>query len=318
VGFAVFRDGTIAIADFGQRAFVLYDRAGAFQRTVRFGSDLRAAIGTLQADPRGGAVVSTGLTMVQSQAAADGPVRTVRGPAAASQEDSSPVVRYPLTANAPAREIFTGWRPPRPPAAPSRGAGDPRAVASMMGRPFEPQLYAAALPDGGVVVSDSSAYALRLIGPDGGVRRTLQRPLRPQRVTPAMERAERERRLASLTSGGVTMSDRAGGAAPSPQQMQDRMRQVVDALEFYSELPVVAGLAAGWSGKIWVTRSPANASGDGPVDVISDTGTYLGTVAPGGTRAPNAFGPDGLAAYVERDALGVVTIAVRRLPAELR
>jgi hypothetical protein len=53
VGFAVFRDGTIAVADFGQRAFLLYDRAGAYQRSVRFGSETYAALGALQADPRG-------------------------------------------------------------------------------------------------------------------------------------------------------------------------------------------------------------------------------------------------------------------------
>jgi hypothetical protein len=35
------------------------------------------------------------------------------------------------------------------------------------------------------------------------------------------------------------------------------------------------------------------------------------------TEIPSAFGPDGLAAYVELDELDVPTVVVRRLPAAL-
>ncbi len=40
----------------------------------------------------------------------------------------------------------------------------------------------------------------------------------------------------------------------------------------------------------------------------------MGTFATGVTEIPGAFGPDGLAAYIETDDFDVPTIVVRRLP----
>ena len=79
------------------------------------------------------------------------------------------------------------------------------------------------LNDGSVVVSDSSAYALKVLGPDGGIRRVYQRPIRPRQVTAAMQRAEKERRLEELQAGGgpriqVNVAGPGGtGPAPIPQ-----------------------------------------------------------------------------------------------------
>ena len=42
-----------------------------------------------------------------------------------------------------------------------------------------------------------------------------------------------------------------------------------------------------------------------PIDLISSDGRYLGTFAPGSTAMPSAFGPNGLAAFVETDDLDV-------------
>jgi hypothetical protein len=319
VGFAVLRDGTIAVADMGQRAFVLYDAAGSFQRSARFGSESFAAVGKLRGDPRGGSLISIGQTMAMSQTAGGG-VQVVRGPAAASVGNGRSIVRHPLTAGIQSRVVHIGWEPPRSEApAPAASAGTAPSPTGVFGRAFEPQLHAAVLPDGQIVVSDSSAYAIEVIGPDGGVRRTFRRPLRPQPVTAAMQRAERQRRLAELSkSGARLMLDRSGGAGPSEEQIQQRVRQNLEQMPFYPELPVVAGLAAGWTGKIWVERTPPGGSGDGAVDVIEATGAYIGTISPDGPRIPDAFGPDGLVAYIERDPFGVVSVAVRRLATELR
>ena len=83
-------------------------------------------------------------------------------------------------------------------------------------------------------------------------------------------------------------------------------------------LPVVTGLAAGWTGKLWVSRRGEDLNGPGPIDVLGANGEYVGTIASDGPRTPNAFGPNGLVAYIETDPFEVVQIAVRRLPAELR
>ena len=94
-----------------------------------------------------------------------------------------------------------------------------------------------------------------------------------------------------------------------------------------------------WKAKIWVLRTPVagfvetdfiglvatafssepiglTATGPGPIDVITPEGEYLGTLPD--SRMPNAFGPDGLVAYVEVDELDVPTVVVKRLPAGIR
>ena len=57
---------------------------------------------------------------------------------------------------------------------------------------------------------------------------------------------------------------------------------------------------------------------DGPIDVLTADGEYVGTFTTGATEMPDAFGPDGLAAFIEFDELHVATIVVRRLPVEAR
>jgi len=57
---------------------------------------------------------------------------------------------------------------------------------------------------------------------------------------------------------------------------------------------------------------------DGPIDVVSADGEYVGTFRTGATRMPNAFGPNGLAVFIERDEFDVATVVVRRLPGGAR
>ena len=42
--------------------------------------------------------------------------------------------------------------------------------------------------------SDSSAYALKVVGPEGDMSRVLRRPFEPRPVTERMQEDERERR----------------------------------------------------------------------------------------------------------------------------
>ena len=57
---------------------------------------------------------------------------------------------------------------------------------------------------------------------------------------------------------------------------------------------------------------------DGPIDVLAAGGEYAGTYRTGATKMPDAFGPDGMAAFIEFDDLGVASVVVRRLPAGVR
>jgi hypothetical protein len=52
----------------------------------------------------------------------------------------------------------------------------------------------------------------------------------------------------------------------------------------------------------------------GAIDVMTVEGQYGGTFSAGSLEMPAAFGPDGLAAWIERDEFDVPTIVVRRLP----
>jgi hypothetical protein len=199
-----------------------------------------------------------------------------------------------------------------------------------MARAFEPGLFAGVMPDGSVALSDSSAYAIKIVGPDGGIRSVFRRPIRPQAVNGRIQETEKERRLADLASGrgpqiriqtdgpGGGGGRGGGGGMPTQADIEEMMRRNVETLQFYPEVPVITGLATGWAGKIWVARRDADdIYEDGPVDVLGPTGQYIGTFA-SGVKLPSAFGPNGLAAFVETDALDVVTVAVRRLPNELR
>ena len=82
---------------------------------------------------------------------------------------------------------------------------------------------------------------------------------------------------------------------------------------FADEVPVLYGLKVDWEDRIWVERRGPTGDDDGPTDIVTPDGDYIGTLPPEGLRAPDAFGPGGLMAYVERDDLDVPTVRVVRL-----
>ena len=326
VSIVVLRDGTTAIADMGHRAFVLFGADGQYQRTVGFGGDVGLTIlGRLSGDGRGG-VLSAGQQMVMMQRAAgpggpSGPVAPPRG---------HPIVRFSLDGEGGQRTLMRAWQAPREETGgQSIQLGGGRAVTAFRGPgavAFEPQLLSGALPDGGLAFSDSSAYAIKIMGPDGAVRRVLRRPFEPRRVTRGIQEDEKARRLAELEEGGgpqmriVVGGGGAAGGGPAPisqEQIKQMQRQQIEAMTFYPEVPVVRDLATGWTGKIWVQRRGRDVSEAGPIDVMTPAGDYVGTIT-NQTELPRAFGPDGRVAFVVRDDLDVPRVVVRRLPAELR
>lgn len=95
-------------------------------------------------------------------------------------------------------------------------------------------------------------------------------------------------------------------------------RARIESMEFFPEIPVVQNLRTGWEGIVWVQRWHDEASGGTPIDLLGADGRYLGTLAPGSTALPSAFGPDGLVAFLEISELGVASVVVRRLPEAMR
>jgi hypothetical protein len=311
--FTVMRDGRIVVADLGHRSYQLFSADGDFERMVSMGGGGTVRMGDLAPHPNGEAVISGGgSTVIQMQG----------GPGSRPAEpETRPIDRVSLAGDAADVSVIAdGWLPPRPAPEPIEGGGMRFAMSSSGPRTFEPGLLVGALPDGGVAFSDSSAYALKVVDPDGGLFRVLRRPMQPRPVTDRMMEDERERQLAALEAdGGPRMSimvRNGGGAAQSVGQdaIKEMMRGRIAQLQFFEELPVLMRLDASWTGKVWAQRRGDAPTDDGPIDVITPEGQYVGTFATGVTEIPSAFGPDGLAAYIEMDEFDVPTIIVRTLP----
>ncbi len=189
---------------------------------------------------------------------------------------------------------------------------------------FEPDLLFDALPSGGVAYSDSSAWAVKLTDPSGAISRILRRPIRPLAVTEEMEREERERQLEAESNRTITQRGSAPPAAVREMidNMRSLQREALENMRFFPEVPVIAALRATWDGALWVQRSTEPGSDEpGPIDVIAPDGRYLGTLETGTAALPDmpdAFGPDGLVAFIDTDEFDVPVITVWRLPPAIR
>ncbi|WP_419861005.1 6-bladed beta-propeller [Candidatus Palauibacter sp.] len=328
VDFAVLRDGTVVVSDAGHGGYQLFDRSGSFERMVRAGGEPgdRPALGqSLRADPRGDAVFAfAGDRLgVMTHSLVEG-LRRLMGGGSPVQPVSRPVVRIGLDGEAVrADTVVTGWLPLGGDPDDRVPDGAPAQVREMLGgmtgpAVFEPPLLVGVLPDGGIVHSDSSAYALKVTRPGARqVSRIIRRRFVPEPVTPAIER-EYRRRAANAREGlgtGLRMLEfrqRGGGNRPAATT------NIEPETTFYHELSVLRGLRTTWNSRIWVQRRGDEPQSDGPIDVLTADGEYVGTYATGATALPDAFGPDGMAAFIEFDELDVARVVVRRLPSEVR
>ncbi len=314
--FTVMRDGQLVVADVGHRSYQIFSPEGDFERMVGMGGGGMVRIGDLAPDPSGEAIISGG----------GGGIVAMRGGPGAGAPDlpqTRPIHRVSLVGEEAAVSVISeGWLPPRPEGETRMEGGGMRFSMSAGPMTFEPGLYVGALPDGGVVFSDSSAYALKVVGPEGDMSRVLRRPFEPRPVTERMQEDERERRLVELEEGGglqvrLVTNGPGGRQEVSQEAIREMLRGQVEQMEFFHELPVLTRLDASWTGKLWVQRRGDAPTDDGPIDVLTPEGQYMGTFATGVTEIPSAFGPDGLAAYIEMDEFDVPTIVVRALPAVL-
>ena len=323
--YGVMRDGTTIIDDLGHRAYHIFDASGQFQRMVRkrmgaTGSGNESAgmtvsatvLQELQVDPRGGAVYST-----EGQQVIVGSLGSPAVPV-----DHRPVYRHALDGEEARTEtVVQAWRPPRDPredvmeasgnlpliAGPDGRTTSLRDVFRGMTRPstFEPRTLMGVLPDGSIVYSDSTVYALKVVAGDGrGQLRTIARPFRPVPVTRRIEEEYRRKREERLEQG-----NEAGGSSVSFSLGEAR---------FFPVVPVIQELATTWEGRIWVMRRDEAVLEDGPIDVLTAEGEYIGTYRAAATGMPDAFGPDGLAAFIELDEFEVPSVVVRRLPVGIR
>ena len=292
----VWPDGGILVEDIRRMGYHVFDPAGDFERLVReeAGREMRPE--------------RTG-------------TRTVVGGSWDDSPDAGrPILRFDLTSEeVSARTLVEAWVP----RSMDEGRNDAVTevedlVSGVWG--FEPALLFDALPAGGIAFSDSSAYAIKVTDPSGAILRVLRRPIQPMPATEEMRRAERERRLETARNRTVTVR---GVPSPEADAMMNSILAAQEAevedMRFFPEVPVIASLRATWDGTLWVQRSTEpGANEPGPIDVITPDGRYIGTLPRGHVAMPDAFGPDGLVAFIETDELDVPVITVRRLPQDIR
>lgn len=260
---AVLSDGRVAAFD---QRFSLFGPDGEFERTVRL-RDAMIVMPRLDVDRRGDGVLATGEVRIIDSA-------MPRGPADGTlpQPEYRHVVRMDLIDNQAALDtVAYAWLPP------GEATG------------FRPPLIVGALPRGGVAYTDSTAYAIKVAGADGTLERVLTRPFVPEPVTDRIRQDERERRLKRLE--GDWEAGRSGGERGA--MMAGAMRAQAESMEFHPVVPVVRRLRTSWEGYIWVQRRGAEPVSDGPIDVLTPDGRYLGTFSADGTAMPGALGPAG-------------------------
>ncbi len=108
--------------------------------------------------------------------------------------------------------------------------------------------------------------------------------------------------MAAVT--GISLS-----SVDSRQVVADYQEGLGDT-QFADEIPVIQKIAVDWGSRMWITRSDA-VGADGPIDLIEADGRYVGTLQ--GSPTPDAFGPNGLLAYITEHELGTQSVVVVRI-----
>lgn len=288
---AVFRDGRLVVADRGHGGFMVFAAHGEYERLVRMPtratstSALKPFVGQL-------AVVESGTWRAADISFGPGGLPDLTPP--------DLLERTVLEGDSVEVEpIAKVWSPPRDESM-DFVLGDQVFHLGVGRRTFQPALLPAPLPGGAVAFVDSTAYAIKIAEPGAGVVRILLGRPDAKPVTERVKDAVRRRRTAELEATGEEDAER-------------RAKNI----RFYHEVPAVRDLQATWSGRLWVQRYAEDGSG-GAIDVVSvEDGVRLATF-PAGTPFPAAFGPGGLAAFVEDAGYDMKQIVVVRLPVRAR
>ncbi len=304
-------DGGLAIMDMASRAISLFDADGKYVDLVHSGPSGGGMMLGAGADALA-APTSAGIIMQGSNLSGGGP-----GGGLPEARDSVPILLQPL-----AGEVKVLFNAPSP--APTVRGGDQGGgrMSVMVSAPptFSPRVLWAALPDGQLAVAYGLDYDVNIVPASGGkVAFVLRRPQKARKVTEKDKDVAREAQRERLESGAgvmrVTntngrMSVSSGSGGGLPKEQVDKM---LEDMSFAEMMPIVRILRADPDSRIWVQRDAGSGVTDYPIDILSASGTYVGTVK--GMPMPDALGPGGLMAFIETDDLGVQRVSVKRAPA---
>ena len=316
-------DGRTVVVDDGHLAYQLFDAEGGLERWVRYPGlgqgDTPPLFFVRSADPRlrkvdrwnGGLLARvTTARMLTTDTTTTPPqfdLELVPGPRT--------VLRVSLDGDAAREERVAG-------------AANPGA---------EGVFFFGALPSGRVAFADTTTHVVGIADPAGRTERLLVRPFPPRVWDARTVRAFKDHQKEIVAAAVAEGRGRAGmvGLLGGLEALQRRIEET----EIEGAIPLIEAMETTWEGNIWVLRTPARgfvdinlleqgmagwmlepsgltAVGPGPIDVITPAGGYLGTIPD--ARMPNAFGPDGLVAYVTLEEFDVPVVVVRRLPEGMR
>jgi hypothetical protein len=303
VAMAVLPDGRLWVADAGHRAFLLFDEGGAFERMAGWDETTGLAAPLLPHGDDGVVYAARALP------------RPVRGGGLPASPSDLPVHHARFAEAERPEVVHRAWIPPREAPQVQRSGGQMRVTRAL--RAFEPQLHLAVLPDGALAVADSAAYRIDIVRPGAGLEERIERPVQPVAVTDRERERERERRLRELQEGSgpqaqVQVMGPGGGQSVNQAQVRAMMEAQLERLEFWPEIPVIERLAADREGRLWVRRF-GGIGEPGPIEILGRDGTLRATIPAGAMEMPAAFGPGGVAAWIERDELDVPSVRVARL-----
>jgi hypothetical protein len=301
-------EGTIVVSDVGRRAFSLFSAEGTFLRNHPFPEEhgMSLSQATLFTHPRGGVVAQTFVAprRVAGQPTGErlAPVVWLDFPLAGAKAGTAP-------AAAP-RTIFVFRLPSLTPQVMTQG-GRATGVSTMTPNWAPPTAFGV-LPDGGLVLARDAGYRVEVTSPSGVVQRMYERPLVPRRGTDQDKERYIRTRAAAIAEQAAPRDESSSAAVPDPSRLEAAVRGAA----WMEVIPVLSGVMADPGGRIWVARTPPDFGTSGPIDVLRADGTYVGTVAT--STMPAAVSRNDRAAFIERDALGVEKVTVKRLPASWR
>ncbi len=312
VAMTVLEDGRVAVYDMARQSVSAFMPDGSYEGSYPIAS--RIGLGADFTSIAGNSVMFLGSQLPAPSF--DGPE-----PDYSNIPDNVPALRVSLDGRNGESEVT---RIPAPPLT-VNASGDANNRNISLQRPptFTAATRWTALPDGSVAFAEGDGYLVRVVGADGSPYHTLVRPLGPRPVSEADRDMAREESAERMRTGegmvSVDASDNGSGVQRRYQtgaalaMQEEQIQRRLSEMTFAESLPAVRSLVADPAGNLWVVREtdPALADG-GPIDLLRPEGQYMGTI--NGVAVPDAFGPDGLVAYLERDEeWGFERVRVARL-----
>jgi hypothetical protein len=305
-GMTVMTDGRLVVSDVGRRAYSLFSSDGRFLTNYLWGDGdgPSGREGGMRAHPRSGVIAPMFRPRPRPEA-----------PGARTGERRVPVlwVDFPATGSSATHvgQLYEFVLPAITRKVEALAGGGSR-VTTMQAN-WSPPMTVDALPDGGIVEAHEARYRLSVLSPTGKVERNIERAIAPRKGTQKDKDAWVKREAEELSRAAG--QSRAGPSGPTGG-VATPDRAVLEALvrgaTWLEVIPVLRRIATDPQGRIWVGRMPADFGIYGPIDIVRDNGTYIGTIL--NAVVPAAVSKSGRAGFIERDELGVERVTVKRVP----